>query len=65
MNIIFNFLSCGLSIGFIITLINDYKYVYPYGSAPFYLYVLNRVVMFIVPSLLCLFLAKYIKNKKK
>lgn len=42
------------AIGFVATLWIDYTAHYPYGSAPFYLYVAERTAELLVPAALCL-----------
>lgn len=40
-------------IGFGFLLWKDYTVHYPYGSAPFYLYVFERAIELLVPTVLC------------
>lgn len=42
------------AIGFVATLWIDYTVHYPYGSAPFYVYVITRCAELLVPAALCL-----------
>ncbi len=51
--------------GFVILLIKDYLIHYPYGSAPFCLYILERAVMYLVPAVICLVIGLVIKEKSK
>jgi len=57
-------ISLSLFILFFISLYRDYTYHYPYGSAPFYLYVVERFVMFIIPMFMTLFVTKILKRKE-
>lgn len=58
------FLSAGLVLGFIIRLIADYVCDYPYGSAPFYVYILVRFIEFIVPAILFFIAARIVYKKQ-
>ena len=50
-------------IGFGILLWKDYTVHYPYGSAPFYLYVIERAIELLVPAVLCVAAGIIIKRK--
>lgn len=50
-------------IGFGILLWKDYTVHYPYGSAPFYLYVIERAIELLVPAVLCVAVGIIIKRK--
>lgn len=50
-------------IGFGILLWKDYTVHYPYGSAPFYLYVIERAIELLVPAVLCVSAGIIIKRK--
>ena len=50
-------------IGFGLLLWKDYTVHDPYGSAPFYLYVIERVLELLVPAVLC-FAAGRIINRR-
>ena len=50
-------------IGFGILLWKDYTVHYPYGSAPFYLYVIERTIELLVPAVLCLTAGIAIKRR--
>ena len=53
-----------LSIGFVVRLGVDYfRYDYLHNSAPFYVLVIERVVEFIVPSIIVFIVGNVIKNK--
>lgn len=57
--------SLVLTICFVIFLIIDYKKAYPFGSAPFYVYILVRAIEFIVPASICFVLSKLIEKRNK
>lgn len=57
---IFNILSILLLICFVGLLFRDYLVVYEFGSAPFYLYILERLIEFILPAIVCFVIAKKI-----
>ena len=48
-------LSVLLIAAFIALLRRDYLVSYPFGSAPFYIYVLERGIEFIIPAAICVF----------
>ena len=50
---------------FVGLVINDYVNVYPYGSAPFYVYVLVRIIELIIPSTICFVSAKLLDKRYK
>ena len=50
-------------IGFGILLWKDYMVHYPYGSAPFYLYVIERAIELLIPAVLCVAAGIIIKRK--
>ena len=52
-----------LVVGFGFRLWIDYTVHYPYGSAPFYLYVIERAIELLVPAVLCLAAGIIIKRK--
>lgn len=47
---------------FFVMLAIDYFKVYPYGSAPFYLYVIERSVEFIVPAIVFYLFARKVNK---
>lgn len=49
--------------GFFIRLGVDYFNYYPYGSAPFYLYVLIRSIEYLIPCVICFIAARITKKK--
>lgn len=53
-----------LFIIFGVILWNDYAVHYPYGSAPFYVYVLERVIEILLPAGLCVTFGMLIKKKR-
>lgn len=55
--------SAVLAVCFGIFLWQDYTVHYQFGSAPFYLYVLERVVEFLLPSIVCLVVGGVIRKK--
>lgn len=56
------FLSLMLILGFIIRLGADYFKNYKFGSAPFYVYVIERFVEFILPAIILFLVSKKMKN---
>lgn len=66
-SILFFVLSGCLTVTFIVLLCSDYINSYPFGSAPFYLYVIERGVMFLIPAAVCLTVGIILlkKNNKK
>lgn len=52
-----------LSAGFVVRLCLDYRRLYPYGSAPFWLYVLERGLEFLLPVALLLAAGRRMKKK--
>lgn len=62
---ILKIVSIVLILVFVGLLINDYINVYPYGSAPFYVYVLVRVIEFIVPASICFVASELIEKHNR
>jgi len=63
---LFLFIATGLLvIGFAIRLITDYLYHYEFSSFPFYCYVLERGVEFIIPAIACFVAGMIIRKKQK
>lgn len=58
-------ISLILVILFAVLLIVDYFKVYPFGSAPFYVYVLVRTIEFLVPSSICFIVSKLFEKHTK
>lgn len=58
-------LSALLTVAFAALLLRDYCVVYPYGSAPFYLYIIVRAVEFLLPAAISLTIAIVLKNKNR
>lgn len=52
-----------LTVGFAVRLYCDYAISYAYGSAPFYLYVAERLISFMLPAAACL-IAGFVVRKK-
>ncbi len=52
-------------VAFALLLWRDAVVSYPFGSAPFYVYVLGRAIGFLIPAALCLLAALWLKKKKK
>ncbi|NLL71888.1 MAG: hypothetical protein GX238_12260 [Epulopiscium sp.] len=53
-----------LIIGFVIRLgVDYYNYKNTINSAPFYVFILGRSVVFLLPSVICFISAIYFKNK--
>lgn len=65
---VLNVIGILFAIGFIIGFINDY-YLYQntgtYQSAPFYVYLIDNIVLILLPSIVCFILALYIKKRNK
>ena len=55
--------SLVLVLCFVIFLIVDYKKAYPFGSAPFYVYILVRFIEFIIPASICFVASKLIGKR--
>lgn len=53
-----------LTIGFAVSLYSDYTVYYPWGSAPFYVYVLGRFAEFMVAAIGCFLLGVVFRKKK-
>ena len=49
---------------FIYSIYKDYTIYYPYGSSPFYLYIIERFIEFIVPAIVLFIVGKRIIKKK-
>lgn len=61
-----NIISVFLLVGFAIRLGFDYyKINIGANSAPFYLFVIERSIEFVLPSIILFFASKYLKNKDK
>ena len=60
-------LSAFLMAVFGFLLCKDYFVFYPYGSAPFYIYVIERAAECLLPAVLCLMggIMLYKRNKKQ
>lgn len=59
-------ISIILLIGFAISLVTDYMQYNSYlNSAPFYVFVLVRVVEFVLPSVIVFIVARVVKRKTK
>lgn len=56
-------LSSLLTVAFMGLLLRDYTVVYPYGSAPFYLYVIIRAVEFLLPAVACFTVGLILKKR--
>lgn len=54
-----------LTVGFVIRLTADFICSYQFGSAPFYVYVVERGVEFLVPALLALIAALILHKRMK
>lgn len=52
-----------LVLAWIVFLISDYINAYPFGSAPFYVYVLVRSIGFIIPAIICFLISLFIKKR--
>ena len=50
---------------FVFFLYRDYVVYYPYGSAPFYVYVLERAVLFLLPAVILLILGVSMRKRGK
>lgn len=59
---ILKIISIILAVCFVVLLIIDYIKVYPFGSAPFYVYILVRAIEFVVPANIC-YIVSRILNK--
>jgi len=54
-----------LALGFIIRVVADYyQYQEAINSAPFYVYIIGRGISFLLPGIICLIVASYLKRKK-
>lgn len=52
-----------ISFGFLLW--KDYTVHYPYGSAPFYVYVVERAIELLLPSGLCIAAGSAVQQEKK
>lgn len=52
-----------LVVGFGFRLWIDYTVHYPYGSAPFYLYVIERAIDMLIPAVICFAVGIAIKRR--
>lgn len=55
--------AAALAVCFGVLLWQDYTVHYQYGSAPFYLYVVERAVEFLIPSIVCIVVGGVIRKK--
>ena len=66
-NKIMSYILYGVSIMlvgyFIVVLRLDYLNNYVFGSAPFYVYVIERAIEFILPAIICALVAKKMSKK--
>lgn len=60
---ILNIISITLLLICVVLLVLDYIYYYPYGSAPFYVYILVRSIEFILPAIICFVISCCLKKK--
>lgn len=60
---ILNVIAVLFVISFEFLLWKDYTVHYPYGSAPFYLYVIEKAIELLVPAVLCFAAGIIIKRK--
>ncbi len=59
-----NVIGILLIIGFVIRLgVDYYNYQNTINSAPFYVFIIGRSVVFLLPSVICFISAVYFKNK--
>lgn len=59
-----NLIGILLAVGFVIRLWADYyKYHNSITSAPFYVFIIGRSIIFLFPSVICFIAAVYYKNK--
>lgn len=64
-NPVFMYIVSGLmGVAFIVQLAVDYFVRYEMGSAPFYLYVIERCVEYLLPAILFMVIGIIVKNKK-
>lgn len=56
-------LAAVFAAGFGMLLCQDYTVLYPYGSAPFYVYVIARAIELLLPAVLCLAAGFIIKRR--
>lgn len=57
-------IAAALVVCFGVFLWQDYTAHYQYGSAPFYLYVAERAIEFLLPSIVCLVVGGFIRRKQ-
>lgn len=55
--------AAALVVCFGVVLWKDYTVHYLYGSSPFYLYVVERAIEFLLPSIVCLIVGDMIRKK--
>lgn len=56
-------IAAALVVCFGVFLWQDYTVHYQFGSAPFYLYVVERAVEFLIPSIVCIVVGGVIRKK--
>lgn len=58
-------LAAVMGVCFAVLCLTDYLHLYPFGSAPFYVYVLMRGLEFLLPALLFLAQALWLRKAVK